>query len=124
MRSDAAARDRARAGRARRGTLKDTEFLDVGANIGTTTVSALLHGPFASAICFEPERQNLVDLRLNLLLNGLEDRATAIGVALSDQSGRPSSSPIPGAAAQAGSPPTTRASSGWAPTMRLLRFAR
>lgn len=68
-------------------TLKDTEFLDVGANIGTTTVSALLHGPFASAICFEPERQNLVDLRLNLLLNGLEDRATAIGVALSDQSG-------------------------------------
>jgi FkbM family methyltransferase len=69
------------------GSLEGSQFLDVGANIGTTTVSALIDGPFGSAVCFEPEPQNLVNLRLNLVLNGLEDRGTAVGVAVSDSDG-------------------------------------
>jgi FkbM family methyltransferase len=63
------------------------QFLDVGANIGTTTISALIDHGFGTAVCFEPEPANLLTLRLNLLLNGLEDRAHALGAAVSDVSG-------------------------------------
>lgn len=67
--------------------LADKSFLDVGANIGTTTVPALRSGPFANAICFEPEPSNVLNLRLNLLLNGLEERAATHAVAVSDSTG-------------------------------------
>ncbi len=67
--------------------LDGTVFLDVGANIGTTTIPALLDGPFATAICFEPEPSNVLNLRLNLLLNGLEERARVVAVAVSDATG-------------------------------------
>ncbi len=44
-------------------------------------------GRFSAAVCFEPEPKNIVDLRLNLLINGLDERATALGVAISDSIG-------------------------------------
>src|SRR5215211_3534587 len=62
-------------------------FVDVGANIGTTTLPAVLRHGFAQAIAFEPEPHNLLDLRLNALLNGVEDRVRAVGTALSDATG-------------------------------------
>jgi FkbM family methyltransferase len=62
-------------------------FVDVGANIGTSTIPALMHHGFGSAVCFEPEARNVLNLRANLLLNGLEDRARVFGVAVSDAVG-------------------------------------
>jgi FkbM family methyltransferase len=63
------------------------QLLDVGANIGTSTISALRDQGFGSAICFEPEPRNVLTLRLNLLLNGLEDRVQVLPVAVSNASG-------------------------------------
>jgi FkbM family methyltransferase len=63
-------------------------FVDVGANIGISTLDALLHFGFEQAICFEPDSRNFRLLRLNLLLNDLESRAAAHRVALSNSEGR------------------------------------
>lgn len=62
-------------------------FLDVGANIGTSSVDALLHFGFRRAMCFEPEAQNVRLLALNMKLNGLDDRVQIHPFALSDQDG-------------------------------------
>ena len=62
-------------------------FVDVGANIGTTTVPAVLSYGFADAIAIEPEPENFRVLRLNLLLNGVEDRVEALAVAASSEVG-------------------------------------
>ena len=62
-------------------------FIDVGANIGTTTVSALLEQEFGRGVALEPEDVNFVTLRVNLLLNGVEDRVTAVQIAASDHVG-------------------------------------
>lgn len=64
-----------------------TTFLDVGANIGTSTVDALLHFGFGRAVCFEPDADNVRLLRMNLALNGLEDRVEVRPLALSDVDG-------------------------------------
>ena len=63
-------------------------FVDVGANIGTSTVDALLEFGFGRAVCFEPGRDNFRLLQLNLALNDLEDRARTYRTALSDSDGR------------------------------------
>ena len=68
-------------------TARGRTFLDVGANIGTSTVDALLHFGFQRALCFEPLADNVRLLRLNILLNGLEWRADVFPVALSNQDG-------------------------------------
>jgi FkbM family methyltransferase len=62
-------------------------FVDVGANIGSTTIPALLVHPFGAAIALEPEPENFVTLRLNLVLNGLEERVTAFQAAASNAVG-------------------------------------
>jgi FkbM family methyltransferase len=62
-------------------------FVDIGANIGTTTIPALLTHGFETAVAIEPEPENLRLLRMNVLLNGLEDRVTTLPVAASDQVG-------------------------------------
>lgn len=62
-------------------------FIDVGANIGTTTVPAILSHGFESAVAMEPEPENLRVLRLNLVLNELEDRVKALPVAVSNEIG-------------------------------------
>lgn len=63
-------------------------FVDVGANIGISTLDALLHFGFKEAVCFEPDSRNFRLLRLNLVLNDLDDRTTAHRVALSDTDGQ------------------------------------
>ena len=62
-------------------------FLDIGANIGTATMTALREGGFAEAICFEPLPDNHRLLLENLAANGLADRVRVIDVALSDRDG-------------------------------------
>jgi FkbM family methyltransferase len=49
-------------------------FVDVGANIGTQTVYAMLSGVFSSAIAIEPDPANFALLRKNIAVNGLDDR--------------------------------------------------
>lgn len=60
-------------------------FVDVGANIGTATVEALLHFGFARAICFEPDSRNFKLLRMNVMLNELYGRADLHRIALSNE---------------------------------------
>jgi FkbM family methyltransferase len=62
-------------------------FLDVGANIGTTTVPALRVHAFGSAVAIEPEPENVLLLRLNVLLNDLESRVTVLPLAASSEVG-------------------------------------
>lgn len=62
-------------------------FVDVGANIGTSTVDALVHFGFGSAVCFEPAVGNARLLRANLVWNGLDQRAVVHQIALSDVEG-------------------------------------
>ena len=67
--------------------LRGRTFLDVGANIGTTTVPAILRQGFGHAFAFEPEPENFKTLRLNIAANDLDDRVTPLRVALSDNVG-------------------------------------
>jgi FkbM family methyltransferase len=62
-------------------------FLDVGANIGTTTLPALALG-FDRAVAIEPSPENVRLLRANATLNGLEGRLTVIEAAAADRAGR------------------------------------
>lgn len=64
-----------------------TCFVDVGANIGTSTVDALMRFGFSRAVCFEPDATNVRLLRMNLVLNDLDERATVHAVAVSDRDG-------------------------------------
>jgi FkbM family methyltransferase len=63
-------------------------LIDIGANIGTTTVSAIRRHGFARAVALEPEPRNFGLLRLNLLANGVDSSVTAIEVGASDRVGR------------------------------------
>jgi FkbM family methyltransferase len=62
-------------------------FVDVGANIGTTTVGAMRWHGFARAVALEPEPHNFLTLRLNLVANDIESSVTAFQVAVSDREG-------------------------------------
>lgn len=65
-----------------------TMLLDIGANIGTTTVTALLQDyGFTRAIACEPEPGNFRLLRANVALNGLHDAVTVMQAAVSDEKG-------------------------------------
>ncbi len=66
--------------------LEITKVLDIGANIGTTTIEILTLLPHATAECFEPEPFNHWLLTRNLAANGLH-RARAHELALSDVDG-------------------------------------
>lgn len=63
-------------------------FVDVGANVGTSTIDALLLFGFGRAMCFEPAPDNARLLRANLVLNDLDGRADVHVVAVSDYDGR------------------------------------
>src|ERR1039457_6863424 len=58
--------------------------LDIGANIGTTTVEILRQLPDVTADAFEPDRDNFMLLRINVLANELEGRVRCHQVALTD----------------------------------------
>jgi FkbM family methyltransferase len=62
-------------------------FVDVGANIGTTTVGAIRWHGFARAVALEPEPRNVQTLRLNLVANEIESTVTVFQVAVSDRDG-------------------------------------
>jgi FkbM family methyltransferase len=62
-------------------------FIDVGANIGTTAVDAIVSHRFASAFAFEPEPENFRTLSLNVALNDLQDRVTLVRAGLSNRDG-------------------------------------
>jgi FkbM family methyltransferase len=63
----------------------DPVFVEVGANMGTTTVMALRRHGFATAVALEPSPQNLWLCRVNLVANGLEDRVTLLPFAASNR---------------------------------------
>jgi FkbM family methyltransferase len=63
-------------------------FLDVGANIGTTTIPALLRHGYGRGLCFEPEPDNVPLLRANVALNRLADRVEVVDAAVADAAGR------------------------------------
>jgi FkbM family methyltransferase len=66
-------------GLAAKGHLKPSgSFLDVGANIGTQTVYAMLTGFFRKAIAIEPYPWNATLLRMNMALNQLTDRVAVV----------------------------------------------
>lgn len=65
-------------------------FVDVGANIGTTTIPALVSHSFGSAVACEPDEESYRLLRANLALNGLETHVRALPVAASNRIGRSS----------------------------------
>ena len=62
-------------------------LIDIGAHVGTTTVTALCAFSVQRAICFEPSPRNRELLNLNLVYNGLKERAKIVPVALSNRTG-------------------------------------
>ena len=68
--------------------LKPELLLDVGANLGLYSCTLLKNNNVPRAILFEPDRENRIQLRANLLMNGLLDRAEVHGVALGDTNTR------------------------------------
>jgi FkbM family methyltransferase len=70
-----------------RGVSRGGIFVDVGANIGTSTVAALVHHGFDLGVAFEPEPLNASLLRANLALNGLGSRVRVVEAAVSDSAG-------------------------------------
>lgn len=73
----------------RRGSrpLSDGVFIDVGANIGTTTIQALTKYQARRVIAVEPSPKCLPLLYTNLAANRLSDRCDVIEAVLSDASG-------------------------------------
>ncbi|MGH9264906.1 MAG: FkbM family methyltransferase [Acidimicrobiales bacterium] len=67
--------------------VEGTTFVDIGANIGTSTVDALVNFGFGRAVCFEPDERSFRLLLANVALNGLEGRVQALPVALSSTDG-------------------------------------
>lgn len=67
--------------------ITDGIFVDVGANIGTSTISALCRHRFARAVAYEPEPRNYLLLRSNILLNDVADFVVTRQTALSDRAG-------------------------------------
>ena len=65
----------------------DRVFLDVGANIGTTSVMAITRLGCSHVFAFEPSLRNVRMLRQNTLVNGLEGRITPVNAAVSDSTG-------------------------------------
>lgn len=64
-----------------------TTFVDVGANIGTSTIDALVEFGFGRAVAFEPSAENFRVLRMNVIANDLEDRTDLHRLAVSDAPG-------------------------------------
>lgn len=63
-----------------------TTFLDIGANIGTHNIAALKNG-FKKAICIEADCDNYKLLKVNHLLNDLDQRCVDVYSAVSDMDG-------------------------------------
>jgi FkbM family methyltransferase len=75
--------------------IRGTTFVDVGACIGTTTLTALRAG-FGRVLALEPEPSNFRILRANLTFNDAEESVRALRVALSDRVGTGTVAVVPG----------------------------
>jgi FkbM family methyltransferase len=62
-------------------------FLDVGANIGTSTVLAFRRFHAYDAVAFEPHPKNFRFLRCNLVANDISEKTRPVQSALSDRCG-------------------------------------
>ncbi|MFZ2101307.1 MAG: FkbM family methyltransferase [Oricola sp.] len=62
-------------------------LVDVGANIGVTSLPAVKRGLVARAIAIEPEPSNLRLLKANTALNGLGDAVTIVACAAGEETG-------------------------------------
>jgi FkbM family methyltransferase len=67
--------------------LRGARILDVGANIGTSIIEAMVSFGCAGGVAFEPHPENFKLLRHNLLENGFDDRVEALELAVSDSDG-------------------------------------
>ena len=75
-------------------------FVDVGANVGTTSIPAVTRHGFDRAVAIEPGPESALLLRANCLLNGADDRVTVVAAAAGDEEGTvllDVSAPNPGA---------------------------
>ncbi len=70
-----------------RASVSGSCLVQAGANIGLVTVPAVLRHGFSKAVCFEPEPQNHLMLRLNCTWNGIGEAAEIHPLALSDADG-------------------------------------
>ncbi len=61
--------------------------VEIGGNVGSTTISLLARHNAGSVVVFEPAPGNIRLLRCNLILNELEDRAIVQRIAISDRNG-------------------------------------
>ncbi len=68
-------------------SLEERLFLDIGANLGSATVEAMVHFGAAGGIAFEPDPVNFSFLQRNLAANGLIGHVDAHQLALSDRTG-------------------------------------
>lgn len=64
-----------------------TVLVDVGANIGTTSLPAVQQHGFGRSIAIEPERENVRALRASVALNELEDRIDVVVAAAGAEPG-------------------------------------
>jgi FkbM family methyltransferase len=67
--------------------LKGMEFVDIGANIGTTAIPAVKLFGASHVWAFEPAPENLRLLRCNVIANDVVESVTVLPVALSNNSG-------------------------------------
>jgi FkbM family methyltransferase len=67
--------------------LRGKRFLDIGANIGTSVVEAMVSLGCSGGWALEPHPGNFKLLRHNLLENGLDSKVEAIEMAVSDTDG-------------------------------------
>lgn len=63
------------------------QLIDIGANIGVTSIEVLSRMPKATAVAIEPDVRNFSLLQDNLALNGLQHRVRTLQYALSDRAG-------------------------------------
>lgn len=71
-----------------RSEMRGRAFLDIGANIGTSTIPALVDHDFRQAIACEPDPANFRLLELNVRLNGLAGQVVCLQTAVSDRTGQ------------------------------------
>lgn len=62
-------------------------IIDIGANIGSSTLELLAIYPNATAISIEPYPANYLLLSQNVIINGLEERVRTVDVAVGDHHG-------------------------------------
>jgi len=62
-------------------------FIDVGANIGTTTVPAIMEWGASLVLAIEPEPENFKLLRCNTILNCIDNQVVCVQAAATDKRG-------------------------------------